>query len=92
MTLEGLELAMKCERQASIKNYYNNRKSKDEDSCFFIRAISQDGLMAGCDKDDEIDAIALAKKYWLKGFLYVEIFCLRNEKFDIIYHGVRWGF
>ena len=38
------------------------------------------------------EAVELAKDCWLKGFVYVEVFCWRNKNIDIVYHGVRWGF
>jgi len=54
--------------------------------------VSKDGLMVAWQKESEIEAVELAKDYWLKGFVYVEVFCWRNKNIDIVYHGVRWGF
>lgn len=91
-TLEGLERSMQRERITALTEYYAKDENSDKQSPFFLRAVSKDGLMAGWSKDSEIEAIELAKDYWLKGFIYVEVFCWRNKNIDIIYHGVRWGF
>ena len=91
-TLEGLERSMQRERITALTEQQAKDENSDKQSPFFLRAVSKDGLMAGWQKDSEIEAIELAKDYWLKGFIYVEVFCWRNKNIDIIYHGVRWGF
>ena len=83
---------MQRERITALTEYYAKDENSDKQSPFFLRAVSKDGLMAGWQKDSEIEAIELAKDYWLKGFIYVEVFYWRNKNIDIIYHGVRWGF
>ena len=89
-SLECLEKTMQHERFTALMDYYG--KDKAESSPFFLRAVSSDGLMAGCCKKNEVEAVELAKKYWTKGFMYVEVFCWRDNRIDIVYHGVRWGF
>ena len=91
-TLEGLERNMQRERITALTEYYVKDENSDKQSPFFLRAVSKDGLMAAWQKESEIEAIELARDYWLKGFIYVEVFCWRNKNIDIIYHGVRWGF
>lgn len=54
-----------------------------------LRAIDRNGLMVGREFDNFNAAIDMAKDYWIKGFLYVEAFCVENEKFVVHYHGVR---
>lgn len=92
MNLDLLEQTMQRERMTAIRKHYENGKPIEKDSCFFLRAISKDELMVGMEKESEAEARKLARDYWLKGFLYVEVFCWRNKKLDVVYHGVRWGF
>lgn len=91
-TLEQLERSMQRERITALTEYYAQGKDSEKTSPFFLRAVSKDGLMTAWQKESEIEAVELAKDYWLKGFVYVEVFCWRNKNIDIVYHGVRWGF
>ena len=62
-TLEGLERSMQRERITALTEYYAKDENSDKQSPFFLRAVSKDGLMAGWQKDSEIEAIELAKVY-----------------------------
>lgn len=57
---------------------------------YCLLAISRDGLMVHREYDYEHDARDMAKDYWLKGFLAVEVFHM-NDSADIVtdYHGLR---
>ena len=55
-----------------------------------LLAISRDGLMVHREFDYEHNARDMAKDYWLKGFLAVEVFHM-NISGDVVtdYHGLR---
>ena len=57
---------------------------------YCLLAISRDGLMVHREFDNEHDARDMAKDYWLKGYLAVEVFHMNISR-DIVtdYHGLR---
>lgn len=62
----------------------------DSQKKYCLLAISRDGLMVYREYDYEHDARDMAKDYWLKGFLAVEVFHM-NDSGDVVtdYHGLR---
>lgn len=62
----------------------------DSQKKYCLLAISSDGLMVHREFDYEHVARDMAKDYWLKGFLAVEVFHM-NISGDIVtdYHGLR---
>ncbi len=86
MTLSFMEKTIEKERRAFLQEKQTPEKK------YKLCALDFNGLLVTrCFAEDKnADALESARWYWTKPhFLYVELFCIKDGKIFVCYHGVR---